>query len=224
MRKLLLDALLFVLFIAELSFHHLPAILHEILGVALTAAIVVHVAINFRRFMSSLKGITPRKFLVAEVDCALALATVIIFLTSLCMSNYLFPDAVSFELRRNMTIHDLHVSTPYIMMILIGMHLGLHWDELRQIMLNKFAPQNFYQRWGKFFRVAIVTLSAVGVVGLFLNRFVDRILMKHIFATPATDLHGILFALLIVGGVIFFALITFLLDKKVFRHQKIFGR
>ncbi|MBR2733967.1 MAG: hypothetical protein IKD80_06935 [Selenomonadaceae bacterium] len=57
-------------------------------------------------------------------------------------------------------------------------------------------------------------LSIIGAAGLSLNRVGDRILMKHIFATPATEFHAALFALMIVGGVILFALITVLLDKK----------
>ena len=41
--------------------------------------------------------------------------------------------------------------------------------------------------------------------------------MKHIFATPATDLPALLFMTLTLGGIIFFALITFLVDKKICR-------
>ena len=208
MKKFLLDVLLLALFVAELSFHHLPKVLHEILGVAMAAAIVLHVAINFRRLKSLFKKMTPRKIFVATSDAALAVGAVIILFTSLCMSNYLFPDLVSFELRRNMTLHQLHTATPYVMMILIGAHVGMHAQELRQRFLSV----------GKIFNAAVVTLAAVGAWGLFLNRFLDRILMRHIFATPATDLPAPLFAMLILGGVIFFALITFLVDRKIFRR------
>ena len=213
MKKFWLDVILLALFIAELSFHYLPKILHEILGVAMLAAIVVHVAINFRRFKALFSHVTPRKFFAIEVDAALIIAVLIISFTGVCMSNHLFPDAVSSELRRNMTLHNLHTATPYIMMILIGAHVGLHAQELRQ----RFSIGE------KIFRAAVVTLAAIGLGGLFLNRFLSRILMKHIFATPATDLPAPLFAILILGGVIFFALITFLADKKFFRHQKLFG-
>ena len=61
MKNILVDAILFVLFVAEMSFYHLPKVLHEILGVAMAAAIVVHFAINRRRFASLLKNFTPRK-------------------------------------------------------------------------------------------------------------------------------------------------------------------
>ena len=212
MKNLLLDAILFALFVAELSFHHLPKILHEILGVAMAAAIVLHVAINFRRFKSLFKKISPRKIFSVTINFALIICAAIIFFTSVPMSNYLFPDLATSELRRNMTIHQLHTAAPYVMMILIGAHVGLHWEELRQRFFKRFVSE-------KFFMAAAIILSAVGLVGLFLNRFLDRVLMKHIFATPATDLIAPLFMLLIVGGVIFFATITFLFDKKFFGRR-----
>ena len=209
MKNFLLDAILFALFVAELSFHHLPKILHEIFGVAMAAAIFLHVAINFRRFKSLFKKITPRKFFSVTINFLLAICAAIILFTSVPMSNYLFPDLATSELRRNMTLHQMHTAAPYVMMILIGVHAGLHWEELRQRFFKRFVSE-------KFLKAAAIILSAVGVVGLFLNRFLDRILMKHIFATPATDLPAPLFVLLIVGGVIFFAAITFLIDKKFF--------
>ena len=208
MKKFFLDVILLALFVAELSFHHLPKILHEILGVALATAIVLHVAINFRRLTALFKKFSPRKIFLAADDFALALALLIILFAGVCMSNYLFIDLVDFELRRNMTIHQLHVAVPYMMMILIGVHVGLHAQELRQ----RFSGVK------KFFDAAMIILAALGAFGLFFNRVPDRILMKHIFATPATDLPALLFMTLTLGGIIFFALITFLVDKKFSRR------
>ena len=210
MRNLLLDAILFALFVAELSFQILPKILHEILGVAMFALIIFHVAINRRRLVSLIKKMTPRKFFSTTTNLLLTICASATLITGVCMSNYLFVDAVSGELRRNMTIHQLHVAAPYVMLILIGVHIGLHWRELWQ---------RFFKRLGSeiFFKAATGVLSAVGVAGFFLNRVGDRILMKHIFGTPATELPAAIFILLIVGGIIFYALITFLLDEKIFK-------
>ena len=215
MRNFLIDAILFALFVAEMSFHFLPKILHEILGVAMAAAIFIHFFINRRRFVSLTKKITPSKIFSTLINIFLTICAGIIFITGVCMSNYLFADFVSFELRRNMTIHQLHVSTPYIMLILIGIHIGLHWRELWQRFLNLIGAEEFYQRRKNFFKVAAIILSAIGVAGLYLNHVGDRILMKHIFATPATDLPAVIFILLIIGGVGLFALITFIVDKKI---------
>lgn len=208
MKKFLLDVILLALFVAELSFHHLPKILHEIFGVTWAAAIVLHIAINFRRLTALFQKFSPRKIFLAADDFALAVGAAITLLAGVCMSNYLFTDAVSFELRRNMTIHQLHVAIPYVLMILIGVHVGLHAQELRQ----RFSGVK------KFFDAAMIILAAIGAFGLFFNRVPDRILMKHIFATPATDLPAPLFMTLTLGGIIFFALMTFLVDKKIFRR------
>ncbi len=217
MKNFLLDAILFAVFLAELSFHFLPKILHEILGVIFIALIIFHVAINFRRIFSLTKKITPRKFFSLEINVALIMGAALIFVTGICMSNYLFPDAANPLLRRNMTIHQLHVSAPYVMMILIGMHLGLHWREFWQRFLNLVGLEEFYQRRKIFFKAAAVILSAIGFAGFFLNRLAARLAMKHIFATPATDLPAAIFVLLMIGGVAFFALITFFVDRKFFR-------
>ena len=214
MIRFLLDALLFALFVAEMCFHHLPKDLHEIFGVALVALTILHVAINRRQFMSLTKKLTPRKFFCLSTDIALTICAVIILATGVCMSNFLFVDAVSFEIRRNMTIHQLHVALPYVAMILIGLHVGFHWSELWQRFLNTFGLTKLYERRYKLFFAAAMILSIVGAYGLHLNRVGDRIMMKHIFGTPATDLPAAVFALMIVGGVALFAAITASSNRK----------
>ena len=214
MIRFLLDALLFALFVAEMCFHHLPKDLHEIFGVALVALTILHVAINRRQFMSLTKKLTPRKFFCLSTDIALTICALIILATGVCMSNFLFVDAVSFEIRRNMTIHQLHVALPYVAMILIGLHVGFHWSELWQRFLNTFGLTKLYERRYKLFFAAAMILSIVGAYGLHLNRVGDRIMMKHIFGTPATDLPAAVFALMIVGGVALFAAITASSNRK----------
>lgn len=215
MKNFWLDVALIALFVAELSFQHLPKVLHEILGVALTIAVLAHLSINRRRLMSLTKKISPRKIFSLTIDFALTICAAITLISGVCMSNYLFAEIVSFELRRNMTLHQLHVALPYLMMILIGMHVGLHWQELQPRLLKLFGAEELHERHRNFFPAIIVLLTALGAAGLFLNRVGDRIAMKHIFATPATDLPAIIFALMIFGGIVLFALITATVDKKI---------
>lgn len=218
MIRLAIDAVLVALFVAELSFNYLPRELHEILGMALVAAILVHFAINFWRLLALFNKLSTRKFLAIEVDLALGLCTLLILLTGLCQSNYLCPDLADPILRRNMTIHNLHTSSPYIMTILIGMHIGLHGRELKQKVLKLLRAEEFFKRRKRVIDGMILTLAAFGVLDLFLNRFFDRIMMKHVFATPATDLPAPVFIFLLVGSVTFFAVVTHFVVKKVFKE------
>ncbi len=218
MIRLVIDALLIALFVAELSFNYLPKELHEIIGVALIVIIFVHFAINLRRLFALFNKLSTRKFFSIEVNLALMIGTLIILLTGLCQSNYLCPDLANATLRRNMTLHNLHTSTPYIMTILIGMHIGLHWREVKQKVLRLLGAEDFFKRRKRVFEVLILTMAAFGVLGLILNRFFDRIMMKHIFSTPATDLPAPIFIFLLVSSITFFAVITYFVAKKVFKE------
>ena len=204
-----LDAILLTLFTAELSYHHLPHVAHEICGLMLTAMILVHVWLNRRRLMSLTKKISPRKIFSLTINFLLTICAALTISAGVCVSNHLF--AVSAQLHRNIAIHQAHVATPYVMMILLGVHVGLHWSELRGRLIHLTGE--------KIFRASVVMLAAIGLAGLAMNRVVDRILLEHIFATPATELNGAIFALMTVGGIIFFALITFLADKKIFGRR-----
>ena len=209
MRNILLDVVLFALFVAELSFRYLPGILHEIFGIVMAALIIWHIAMNRRRV----------RFMLT-LNIALAICSVLILATGVCISNHLFADAVSLEIQRNTMIRSLHVALPYVTLILIGVHVGLNWREFWNRLLHLIGAKEFYQRWKKFFMAAVIMLSAVGVVGLFMNRVRDRILMKHIFTTPATELPLVAFVLMIIGGVALFALITYLAKEKLFRRGR----
>lgn len=213
MRNVLLNAVLFALFVAELSFRYLPAVLHEVLGLAMTALIIWHFAMNRRRvrFMLTFR---------LTLNVALAICAVLILATGICISNHLFADAISLEIQRNTMIHSLHVALPYVMLILIGVHIGLNWREFWNRLLNLIGAKEFYKRWQKLFIAAALMLSAIGVVGLFMNRVGDRILMKHIFATPATDLPAVPFMLMIIGNIALFATVTYLAKEKLFRKGR----
>ena len=214
MKHLVIDTILFALIIAELCFHYLPKDIHEILGLVLVTIAIIHFAVNFQRFLAQFNRMSPKKFFSIEVDVALALSVILILFTGLCMSNYLFPDLVNPTLRRNMTIHNLHTATPYVMTVLIGIHIGLRWREVKQKVLRLFRVEKLFKKWHFLFKAVILIVAVLGAFGLFLNSFLDRILMKHVFATAATALPAPLFIFLLVGSVIFFAVVTYFVNEK----------
>ena len=214
MKHLIIDAILFALIIAELSFHYLPKYIHEILGLIVATIAVIHFAVNFQRFLAQFSRMSPKKLFSIEVDIALALSTILILFTGLCMSNYLFPDLVNPTLRRNMTIHNVHTATPYAMTVLIGIHIGLRWRELKQKILRLFKAEKLFKKCRLIFKAVILIVAAFGAFGLFLNSFLDRILMKHVFATAATALPAPFFIFLLIDSVIFFAVVTYFINEK----------
>ena len=205
MKKFLLDMILLVLFILVMSFHFIPRILHEILGLVMFAAFLLHLAWNFGWIKNIRRGSWPRRRIFSTLINFLLLATfTIIFVTGVCMSNYLFKDFIPPEINRNMTLHQHHVALPYLFLILLGAHLSLN----RQILLGRLPKMK-----KNFARIVLIIFAAAGIYGSFMNRIGDRLLMKHIFATPATELNFGTFIFLLLGVMILYALITFSLEK-----------
>lgn len=211
-KRKFLDAALLIIFSLTMSFYFLPRILHEIFGLIMAAGVFIHFFINRRRFFSAFKGnLSAKKIFSNAINIFLTAIFMTILFTGICMSNYIFHDFISMEIRRNMTFHQLHVALPYVMMILIGLHIGLHWREMREKFL-RFMKNSLLE---KIFAAVIV---CTGVYGSFLNKVGDRILMKHIFATPATELSLPIFLLIILSIILLYTVI-FIIAEKIFKMK-----
>lgn len=171
MKKFLLDALIFALFLLTMSFHFLPRMFHEIFGLMLAAAVVVHLNFNRSWIFGLTRGNwTARRFFSTLINFLLLVDLILIVVTGICISNYIFGGVIPLDLRRNMTIHQLHVALPYVMIILVGLHVGLH----RQFILSKILRQKNIPRGVEY--LTLIILIGAGIYGSFLNRVGDRIL------------------------------------------------
>lgn len=197
MRKFVLDIALLIIFMLVMSFHFIPKILHEVLGLFLAAAMFGHFGWNFKAFKEL--GSTSKKRLSLLVDLALIVCVAVIIFTGVCISNHLFNGMIDMKLQRNITIHQLHVSLPFLLMILSGLHLGLHWQGFWQRINNILHIDTNSKGYKIVNRLIVLILIVAGIYGSFLDRIGDRLMMQHIFATEATDLPFIAFALLMDG-------------------------
>ena len=218
-RKIYLDATIFVLFILVMSFHFLPRILHEILGLAMAAAVFLHLVLNRYWIFSLVRGNrTSRKKFSVLINFLLLASFLVTLVTGFFISNYVFDGVVSLELRRNVTIHILHHSASYLMMILIGVHLGLHWQEIWGKIIRRFGLRKKVLSYRIFCRLVVSVLICGGIYGSFLNQVGDRILMKHIFATAATELSFIGFAFLFVSNVALYAILSYMVSERILKR------
>ena len=202
MKKFYLDISLLIMLIATMNFHLLPKILHEVIGLAMFIAVIVHFYWNIKAFKSL------GKFYIA-VDILLAVSMLIIIGTGVIISHHLFKDVFDMALRRNLTIHQLHHAIPYFMMILIGLHLGRNW-------------LGFKQRLGKLINVPslvgnglVIVLSGIGLASVYLDQLPDRLLMHHIFGTAATQLPLGGYLVIIIGMLTLFTVIGVWISRSI---------
>ena len=127
--RLVVTTCLPVVFIAVMSFHYIPKLLHEILGVAWLLLVLLHLYQN-RSWLKNLRQgcWSFGRLLGTVIDSLLILGVLVTILSGLGISNYLLKEVMPLAVQRSIALHQYHVSLPYALLILSGLHWGLHWQ------------------------------------------------------------------------------------------------
>ncbi len=213
-RRMAVTAFLPLLFVLTMSFHYIPKLLHEIIGVVWFLLAGVHLYQN-RHWLKSLRQgkWNFRRALGTVIDILLIAVVLVTVFAGLGISNFLLKDIMPLEIQRSIVIHQYHVSLPYALLILCGLHWGLHfkgwlgqWQKVFDWKLSAVAKRAV---------VAALSLAALsaGIYASFLNRIGDRLLMKHIFATAATNEPAVIYVLLLCGTIGLYVLLGAALQR-----------
>ena len=212
-KRNILSSLLLVSFLITFCYRLLPPIVHEITGVALVVLTGMHLYFNRSWLRSLAKGrYTARRVLTLTVNAALLSCSIAIVVTGTIISHHLFTGVYPLSLARNLTIHQLHVSRPYMMLILIGIHLGLHWPMIWQQLKTRMhlANEGICRIAGY---LAVVAFIALGGCSISLNQIAGRIMGKHVFTTPAIGYGLGVFIALLLAFIAMNAVIGYALHK-----------
>ena len=192
--RMTVTALLPLLFLPIMCFHYVPKVLHEVLGILWLLLVLIHIGQNRQWFASLKRGRWPILRLIGTVIDILLLVVLLVMVgAGSGISNHLFKEIMPLDIQRSILIHQLHVSLPYALLILMGLHWGLHFNGWRE---------RCHLPWPASKRVKAVLallVTAGGIYGSFLDRVGDRLLMKHIFATPATGEPAIVYVGLLLA-------------------------
>lgn len=220
MKRNVLDAALSVVLLLLMSFSFLPKVLHEALGIVMGAFVLLHLAWN-RGWLASL----PRgrwslgRAIPAVVNLALVVCFLLALVSGLAIANQLFHGVFGMAWQRSIVAHQVHVTSSYGLLILTGLHLGLHITGL----WRRFALWANLDTSSRRVRVSLnllaILTAAFGVYGSFLHRLGDRLLMKHIFGTAATKLPFAAFLVVLLGIVGLYAVIGLMIGR-IAKNQK----
>lgn len=219
--RYLLDVLLVMMLIFEMTFFYLPPVLHEVMGMAFLLPVCWHFALN-RRYVASLgRGRWNGPRLVRLLLNILLVVSCLVTIVSGCLtSSVLFADVVSFSLRSNPSLYQLHSTAARCFLVLAGLHLGWHLP-------------TWWQRWllaagiksrplpARMLLLGLgVLLGAGGIYAAQQDRLIERLQGAHLFMAPALSYSGAGYALTQVGIIIVFAGIGWLFSLWKGAHSK----
>ena len=139
--KMLLDVFMTVILMFLMSYMIAGPEIHEWLGCAMFVLFMVHHLLNVQWHKSLLKGrYTVSRILNLVIDVLILAGMLTSMITGIMLSRYVFA-ALDISTGISMA-RKLHMLAAYWNLVLIAVHLGLHWNMMLGAM-SKAADKNF---------------------------------------------------------------------------------
>jgi hypothetical protein len=170
--KRIVDVVLTVLLMFLMAFQVTGDVLHEWLGIGMTATLILHHILNHKWYRSVFKGkYTPYRIIMTAANTLLLLSIVLTALSGMSMSGHAVP--FMYGLINVMTARTLHLAMSYWSFILMGLHIGLHI----KAMTAKLPDQG-----RTVFKVFLTVVSGVGLWLFLKSGIVNYITFQTHFA------------------------------------------
>jgi hypothetical protein len=188
------DVTMSVLFFALLSFTYTGTRLHELFGILLGVAFVLHQLLNLRWYRSLVRGrYTAARWLSVILDLGLLADMILLIVSGISMGQEIIPSGL-IPIKRSTAVM-MHIVCGYLGFVLAGAHLGLHaglipWPlgRKRKTKAQGASGEDSGQMSGRKIRLLVQILaSALGVVGLVRENFFLYISGRAHFVMPLYD-------------------------------------
>ncbi|WP_335872471.1 DUF4405 domain-containing protein [Bacillus sp. 2205SS5-2] len=199
---------------------------HEIASILLGVALIIHLVLNKDWIIGMSKRIVSKKIkgkvlLSYLLNITLLLDMLIIMISGLLISEVIFPNLRYFT---GINWLALHIISAILGLLIVGIHLGLHWNWIKQI-------GNQYTRFKKllFFRkpsgkILLRLLLIIGTIFLLVQVFKLTYVTTEFFSDPVlevdksggTEGHENHFSVILVGILPVFTIYACLLGSIAF--------
>lgn len=168
--QMIIDIIMFILFLILTGYHITGNTVHEILGVITFILFIIHHIINIKWYKALPKGkYTTQRIISTITDFLLLIDMLCIMISAIMISSTVF----SFlNIKTTMFARGLHLSSTAWGLIFIGIHSGLHLKVCFDKMINKVKTTSFEYT----FYLLIFLLLVYGVYA-----FVKNALWKDMF-------------------------------------------
>ncbi|MEA4973321.1 MAG: DUF4405 domain-containing protein [Candidatus Metalachnospira sp.] len=170
MFKIILDIIMLVLLVLMFKKNAISMSFHEIGGLALICLFAIHNLINakwlkavFGKFFG--KGINSRTRIVAIVDLLLAIDFILIGISGVFISKAVFDFSVM-----GGSWKTIHYFCAAVSIVLMGVHLGLHWDFIKNA-FGKLRYGKAAKVVGSVFLIAAIANGVYGTVSTSFTRW-----------------------------------------------------
>lgn len=153
--KMIVDVLMLVLMLLEYSKIYTGQLLHEIFGIALLGLFIIHNVLNINFYKTLFKGkYNIQRLITTITDLAFLMCMLFTIILGIPISEKIFN---FLNLNGNMTIRKLHTIFGYWGLIILAIHLGLHFKMI-------FAKLKNRSKENTIMKILIFTIQIIIII------------------------------------------------------------
>ncbi|HEY8889947.1 MAG TPA: DUF4405 domain-containing protein [Clostridium sp.] len=190
--KIVIDTLMVVIFVLLYNYLVLGMLFHEVVGLAIGAVILLHCGLNWKW----IKGVTlkifksklPLKTRIGYfLNILLLINVIIIIISGVLISKKLFP---GFTLSVGKSLQILHISLSYFCLLLIGIHVGLHWNWVMITFRKIFKITDKKKIYYYISKILMILVLTFGIYSAYSVNFVSKISITPVFSSFTSPSSG----------------------------------
>jgi len=164
--RVVFDVVLTLMILFEMFIQYTGDFLHEVVGFALFGTIVLHLVLSAKWMKSTARlaksgRLSGRRIALAVMGVLLAIATIVLAVSSVAISNLLYSAGFVWALGSYDLWATIHSVSSYTLAALVVIHLGMHWAFLASAFKVPYNPSR-----RRAISTGVYAAAAVGAVAL----------------------------------------------------------
>ena len=176
--KMIIDFVMLILMLLEYSKVYTGQLVHEVTGIILFILFIIHNLLNIKFYKELLNGkYNFTRIITTIVDLTFLLCMLFTIILGIPISEKVFK---FLNIKGNMTIRKLHTIFGYWALVILAIHLGLHFKVIFAKAKNKIHNKKIlkYIVW-----ILELVICIYGIIVIKNNNFIEHLTGKYSFGS-----------------------------------------
>ena len=212
--KIVIDILMYFIFVILMGHHITENLIHEILGTILFILFIVHHILNYRYYKTIFKGkYNFKRVFLLIIDLLLLISMIGMMISGVIISSDVFTFLKLPTTIFGRQLHMLSTSLAFVIMsIHLGLHLGVFINKLNKKMKNSVLEYVYY--------LILILIVIYGVYSFKRLNFISDMFLLNAFKFYDFNESPIIFYLHVVSSSLFIGLVIYFLNNLKLKRKK----
>lgn len=212
--KIIIDILMYLIFIVLMGHHITENLIHEILGTILFVLFIVHHILNIRFYKTMFKGkYTIKRVSIIMIDLLLLICMIGMIVSAINISSDVF---AFLNVPTTIFGRKLHMISTSWGFVIMSIHLGLHLS----VFINKLNEKMKDNTFEYVYYLILILIGVFGIYSFIKLNFISDMFILNAFKYYDFNESFIIFYLKVISSSLFIALVICFINNLKIKRKK----